>query len=202
MNPAVQRTPHDTESAEPDLRTLRPVMDTLRRGKFGISVNHGVSGYGVGLSRLRIKVRRQYKHCTGGWPANFERLRETKDLAAPCPHVIPRIPSFQDLQETFLEGSAKFGSRRLRNYHANHAIFRRVMIHLMAHMAHNGTYSPAGLAYRGLQNNHHPPEDTAIFPRRGILSDLGAFLGGPLARRDHQEQMNRQLPWNVCGNQK
>jgi hypothetical protein len=31
---------------------------------------------------LRIKIRRQYKHCTGGvWPANFERLRETKDLS-------------------------------------------------------------------------------------------------------------------------
>ena len=29
-----------------------------------------------------------------------------------------------------MEGSAKFGPRRLRNYHANHAIFLRVMIHL------------------------------------------------------------------------
>jgi hypothetical protein len=31
---------------------------------------------------LRIKIKKQYKHCTGGWPANFERLRETKDLSA------------------------------------------------------------------------------------------------------------------------
>ena len=34
-------------------------------------------------ARRRIKIRRQYKHCTRGvWPANFERLRETKDLSA------------------------------------------------------------------------------------------------------------------------
>ena len=134
--------------------------------------------HGIGLSRLRIKIRRQYKHCTGGGGPQILSAFVKQRTYRPCPHVIPRIPGFQDVQETFLEGSAKFGLRRLRNYHANHAIFRRVMIHLMAHKAHNGTYSPAGLAYRRLQNNHHPPEDTAIFPRRGILSDLGAFLGG------------------------
>jgi hypothetical protein len=32
--------------------------------------------------------------------------------------------------ENLWKGSAKSGSRRLRNYHANHAIFLRVMIHL------------------------------------------------------------------------
>ena len=61
----------------------------------------------------------------------------------PLAHVVSLVASFQDIQETILGGSAKFGSRRLRNYHANHAIFLRVMIHLMAHMAHKGTYSPA-----------------------------------------------------------
>ena len=38
----------------------------------------------------------------GEWLANFERLRETKDLSAPCPQVIPPIPSFQDPQGIFL----------------------------------------------------------------------------------------------------
>ena len=50
-----------------------------------IRVNDGVSGPSFDLSCLRIKISRQYEHCTGGvWPANFERLRETKDLSAPC----------------------------------------------------------------------------------------------------------------------
>ena len=75
--------------------------------------------------------------------ANFERLRETKDLRAACQSAILLIPSFQDLQETFLEGSAKSGSRRLSNNHANHAIFLRLMTDLKVHMAHNGTYSPS-----------------------------------------------------------
>jgi hypothetical protein len=34
-------------------------------------------------ARLRIKIRRQSALHTGVWPANFERLRETKDLSAP-----------------------------------------------------------------------------------------------------------------------
>jgi hypothetical protein len=78
-----------------------------------IRVNHGVSGPSFDLSCLRIKISRQYEHCTGGvWPTNFERLRETKDLSAlAC--VISLIASFQDIQETILEGSAKFGSHRL-----------------------------------------------------------------------------------------
>ena len=99
--------------------------------------------HGIALSRLRIKIRRQYKHCTGGVARKFERPRETKDSSAPCSRVIWLSANFQDLQETFLEGSAKFGSRRLRNYHANHAIFRRVMIHLGCLRCLRCTYSPA-----------------------------------------------------------
>jgi hypothetical protein len=82
-----------------------------------------------------------------------------------------------------LEGSAKFGSRRLRNYHANHAIFLPVMIHLKVLKVLKVHLFPRRPAYRRLQNNHHEHEDTAIFPLRGILSDLKK--PGDMARRTH-----------------
>jgi hypothetical protein len=47
MTSGCPENPHDTESAEPCQRTLRPVIATLLRGKFGIGViivNYGVSG--------------------------------------------------------------------------------------------------------------------------------------------------------------
>ena len=33
----------------------------------------------------------------GVWPTNFERLRETKDLSAVCPLVLPPAAAFQDM---------------------------------------------------------------------------------------------------------
>src|SRR5271170_6535342 len=98
---------------------------------------------GIGLSRRRIKIRRQPKHCTGGCGPQILSAFVKQRTYRPSPTVIPLIPDFQAIHESFLEESAKFGFRRLGEYHANHAIFPRVMIHLMAHMAQNGTHSPA-----------------------------------------------------------
>jgi hypothetical protein len=89
-----------------------------------------------------MKIRRQDNHRTGGVATNFERLSETKDLSALAHGNSTHPRAFKPFRRAFLEGSAKFGSSRPRNYHANHAIFPRVMIHLMAHMAHNGTCFP------------------------------------------------------------
>ena len=78
-------------------------------------------------TRLRVKIRGNICNARGGvWPTNFERLRETKDLSASLRIGNSAHRRFQDIQENFLEASAKFGSRRLRNYYANHAIFLRV----------------------------------------------------------------------------
>jgi hypothetical protein len=136
----------------------------------------------IALSLLRIKIGRQDNHRTGGWPANFERLRETKDLSA-LAHgnsAHPRLSSHSG--ELFGKDQPSSARVARRNYHA---IFPRVMIHLRAHMAHNGTYFPRrrepalpAPACRGAKsngacpersrtgisqaaNNHHPPEDTA-----------------------------------------
>jgi hypothetical protein len=125
----------------------------------------------IALSLLRIKIGRQDNHRAGGVAANFERLRETKDLSALAQgnYAHPRLSSH----------SARVARR---NYHANHAIFPRVMIDLMAHMAHNGTCFPppwrtcrgseAERAYRRLQNNHTHPR-TRQFSMGEILSESG-----------------------------
>ena len=80
-----------------------------------------------------------------------------------------------------MEGSAKFGSRCLSNYHANHAKFLRVMIHLKVlkvlkvHLfprrgepaalpARLAVGAKSNGAYRRLQNSHHPPEDRQFSP--------------------------------------
>jgi hypothetical protein len=77
-----------------------------------------------------------YAMHAGGWPTNFGRLRETKDLSASSRIGNSAHRRFQDIQENFWKDQAKFGSRRLRNYHANHAIFLRVMTHLKVLKVH------------------------------------------------------------------
>jgi hypothetical protein len=137
-------------------------MATLLRSEVStgvLSVNHGVSGPRYRCPPPTDQIRRQDEQGTG---ACGPQILSAFVKQRTCPHLIPLMPGFQDITGIFLEESAKFGPRSLRNNHANHAIFLRVMIHLMAHMAHNGTYLPAGLTYRGLQNNHHPPEDTQL----------------------------------------
>jgi hypothetical protein len=86
-------------------------MVILRQSKFGISVNDEASGPCMGLSRLRIKIRRQYKHCTGGEGGGPQILSAfvKQRTYQPLPAASPLIPGFQDLQQDFLDGSAKFG---------------------------------------------------------------------------------------------
>ena len=70
----------------------------------------------IALSRLRIKIGRQDNHRTGGCGPQILSTFVKQRTYQPLPTVIPRIPGFQAMQESFLEGSAKFGLRRLRNY--------------------------------------------------------------------------------------
>src|SRR5580698_663125 len=85
----------------------------------------------IALSPLRIKIGRQDNHRTGGWPQILSAFVKHEDLSALAHgnYAHPRLSSH----------SARVARR---NYHANHAIFPRVMIDLMAHMAHNGTCFP------------------------------------------------------------
>jgi len=100
----------------------------------------------VKLPHQKLKTTQHIAHLSllgGREKQKFEHLRKTKDLAVAWPpetglrikiraSLIGNFAHrcFQDIQENFWKDQAKFGSRRPRNYHANHAIFLRVMPHL------------------------------------------------------------------------
>jgi hypothetical protein len=79
-----------------------------------------------------------------------------------------------------LEGSAKFGLRRLRNYHANHAIFLRVMIHLKVLKVLKVHLFPRRPGVSKAAKQPTPTRGHGNFSTEGILSDLGTSLGEPL----------------------
>ena len=107
------------------------------------------------------------------------------------PTVITLIPSSQDIQENFLEGSAKFGSRRLEELPPKPRKFLRAMITLRCIRCLRCTLFPAAEnlpclprltvgaksngAYCTPQNNHHPPEDRE-FPVEGNSVLLDAII--------------------------
>jgi hypothetical protein len=161
------------------------------------------------LSRLWIKIGRQDNHRTGGGPQILSAFVKQRTYQPPSDGNSAH-PGFQAIRESFWEGSAKFGLRRLGEYHANHAIFPRVMLHLKVLKVHifprRGEPAPLSEVEWGISQaakttaTHQGPGN---FTWRRILPDRGSSLGGTLARRDHQEQDEPdQLPRGRCGNQK
>jgi hypothetical protein len=122
----------------------------------------------IALSLLRIKIERQDNRRTGGWPANFERLREIKDLSALAHGNFVHPRAFKPFRRAFWEDQQSSARVARRNYHANHTIFPRVMIDLMAHMAHNGTcFPPPWRTCRGAKPNGHIAGCKITTPTRG-----------------------------------
>jgi hypothetical protein len=56
------------------------------------------------------KIRRQSMHVTGGWPTNLERLRETKDLSAPCLSVTTPPHALKGMRRVLSESGYVDGS--------------------------------------------------------------------------------------------
>jgi hypothetical protein len=97
-----------------------------------------------------------------------------------------------------LEGSPKFGSRRLeelprkpRNISSGNDSLKVLKV-LKVHLFPRRGEPALSEVERGTsQAAKQPPTRGQAFPWRRILSDLGTSIGRPLVRRDHQERMNR-----------